>query len=163
MITRKNRKHNPRKDRSRRRCVRNNAAKMIRNNSAGQKARGLDERLIRRVSKSIFGNLLHHKQVLSIALVALGVIYTAKMTIHAIGGAIAKARGVGCAKHGIKQVDRFMSNDKINLVDMRSGLVKAVIGTPKHIDVSMDWTDFDRDDQTTLAIRPRPQVHENRG
>ena len=152
MITRKNRKHNPRKDRSRRRCVRNNAAKMIRNNSAGQKARGLDERLIRRVSKSIFGNLLHHKQVLSIALVTLGVIYTAKMTIHAIGGAIAKARCAGCAKHGIKQVDRFMSNHKINLADMRSGLVKAVVGVRKHIVVSMDWTDFDKDDQTTLAI-----------
>jgi hypothetical protein len=74
------------------------------------------------------------------------------MTIHAIGGAIAKARCAGCAKHGIKQVDRFMSNHKINLADMRSGLVKAVVGVRKNIVVSMDWTDFDRDDQTTLAI-----------
>ena len=152
MINRKTRKHNPRKHQSRRRRVRKGTSKVARSRHAMQRARGLDERLVRRATNSIFGNLLHHKQVLSIALVALGVIYTAKMTVHAIGGAIAKARGVGCAKRGIKQVDRFMSNDKINLVDMRSGLVKAVIGTRKHIDVSMDWTDFDRDDQTTLAI-----------
>jgi hypothetical protein len=104
------------------------------------------------VSKTVFGGLLHHKQVLSIALVTLGVIYTARMTIHAIGAAIAKSRGHGCSKHGIKQVDRFMSNKKIKAVEMREAFVTAVVGTKKHIDVSMDWTDFDSDNQTTLAL-----------
>jgi len=135
-----------RKTKSKRRMKRNAAAKQR------QRARGLDEQLVHKVSKSTFGKLLHHKQVLSIALVTLGVIYTARMTIHAIGAAIAKSRGHGCSKHGIKQVDRFMSNAKINLVELRQGLVTAVVGTKKHIDVSMDWTDFDRDDQTTLAL-----------
>jgi hypothetical protein len=55
-------------------------------------------------------------------------------------------------KHGIKQVDRFMSNDKIGQVEMRRGLVAAVVGKWKQIDVSMDWTDFDKDDHTTLAL-----------
>jgi hypothetical protein len=95
---------------------------------------------------------LHHKQVLSIALVTLGVVYTARMTIHSIGAAMAKVRGHGSMKHGIKQVDRFMSNDKISQVEMRKGLVNAVVGKWKQIDVSMDWTDFDKDDHTTLAL-----------
>jgi hypothetical protein len=117
-----------------------------------QKARGLDEKTLLKASKSIFGKWLHHKQVLSFALVTLGVIYTARMTIHAIGTAMARMRGHSCPKHGIKQVDRFMSNDKIKQVELRKGLVTAVVGKRKHIDVSMDWTDFDKDDQTTLAL-----------
>ncbi|MCP4600292.1 MAG: IS4 family transposase [Proteobacteria bacterium] len=143
MVTRK-------KTKSKRKNVRriNRAAEAQRR----QRARGLDEKLLRRVSESIFGEFLHHKQVLSIALVTLGVIYTARMTIHAMGAAMAKSRGHGCPKHGIKQVDRFMSNEKILPVDMRKGLVAAVVGTRKHISVTMDWTDFEKDDQTTLAL-----------
>lgn len=116
------------------------------------RARGLDERALCRISKSIFGTLLHHKQVLSIALVTLGVVYSARMTIHAVGAAMAKVRGHGSMKHGIKQVDRFMSNKKLNQVKMRNGLVGAVVGNRKQIDVSMDWTDFEKDNQTTLAL-----------
>ena len=117
-----------------------------------QRARGLDERTLLQVSKSAFGKLLHHKQVLSIALVTLSVIYCVKMTIHEIGEAMVRARGKGFAKHGIKQVDRFMSNGKLRPVDLRRGLVWFVVGDRKRIEVTMDWTDFDRDDQTTLAI-----------
>ena len=104
-----------------------------------------------KVSKAAFGGLLHHKQILSIALVTLGVIYTVKMTIHAIGTAMASARGT-VPKFGIKQVDRFMSNGKIAPVDVRRGLVWLVVGDRKEIEATMDWTDFDKDDQTTLAI-----------
>ena len=42
------------------------------------RAQGLNEKTLRKVSESAFGALLHHKQVLSIALVALGVIYTSR-------------------------------------------------------------------------------------
>lgn len=112
---------------------------------------GIDERLVHKVAKSAFGELLHHKQVLSVALVVLGVVFSARMTIHAIGAALAGARG-GCMKHGIKQVDRFMSNAKIKPLDLRRGLVAASVGKRKRIEVSMDWTDFDKDDHTTLAL-----------
>lgn len=117
-----------------------------------QKARGLDEKTLCKISKSIFGKLMHHKQILSLALVTLGVVYTMRMTIHSIGAAMAKVRGNCSSKHGIKQVDRFMSNKKLIQVKMREGLVAAVIGNRKQIKVSMDWTDFDRDDHTTLAL-----------
>jgi hypothetical protein len=35
-----------------------------------------------------------------------------------------------------------MSNNKLSPVDLRSGLVSAVIGKRNHIEVTMDWTDF---------------------
>jgi len=117
-----------------------------------QSVRGLDERLIHRVAKHIFGELLHHKQVLSFALVAFGVINTARMAVHAIGESLAKARSHACMKHCVKQVDRFMSNKKIMPLVLRQGLVAAAVGSRKQIEVSMDWTDFDKDDHTTLAI-----------
>lgn len=105
-----------------------------------------------RVVTKIFGTLLHHKQVLSVGLVTLGVIYSARMTIHAIGTAMARARHHVFPKHGIKQVDRYMSNSKIKPVVLRQGLVRAVVGSRKAVEMTMDWTDFDKDDQTTLAI-----------
>lgn len=104
------------------------------------------------VVTKIFGKVLHHKQVLSVGLVTLGVIFSARMTIHAIGTAMARARHHVFPKHGIKQVDRFMSNSKIKPVVLREGLVRAVVGCRKAIELTMDWTDFDSDDQTTLAI-----------
>ncbi len=116
-----------------------------------KRGRGLDERLVHRVAKTAFGRLLHHKQVLSVALVVLGVAFTARMTIHAIGAALASARG-GCMKHGIKQVDRFLSNEKIEPLQLRRGLVAAAVGRRQHVEVSMDWTDFDKDDHATLAL-----------
>lgn len=117
-----------------------------------RRARGLDEKTLHDVSKSAFGKILHHKQVLSIALVTLSVIYCMKMTIHEMGAAMVRARGKGDSKHGIKQVDRFMSNKKIKPVDLRHGLVWFVVGDCKQIEVTMDWTDFDKDDQTMLVI-----------
>lgn len=117
-----------------------------------QRARGLDERTLHKVSKSVFGGLLHHKQVLSIALVTLGIIYTARLTIHAVGTAMAQARGRVMPKHGIKQVDRYMSNGKLKPVELRRGLVRAVVGQRKQLAVTMDWTDYDKDDQTMLVL-----------
>ena len=45
-----------------------------------------------------------------------------------------------------------MSNGKIKPVDLRHGLVWFVVGECMHIEVTMDWTDFDKDDQTMLVI-----------
>lgn len=114
--------------------------------------RGLDEKMLHKAAKSAFGGILHHKQVLSMALVTLGVLYAVKMTIHEIGAAMARARGIGVPKHGIKQSDRYLSNKKIKPVEVRRGLVWFVVGERRHIETTMDWTDFDKDDQTTLVI-----------
>lgn len=117
-----------------------------------QRSSGLDERTLHKVSRSVFGELLHHKQALCVALVTLGVLYAAKLTIHEIGTAMARVRDRARAKYGIKQVDRYLSNAKIKPVVLREGLVRAVVGKRKRIEVTMDWTDHDKDDQTTLAI-----------
>src|SRR5271165_5668566 len=61
-------------------------------------------------------------------------------------------RAVCLSKHSIKQVDRLLSNQGIVVWDMFAPWVAEVVGQRKTIVVAMDWTDFDADDQTTLAL-----------
>ena len=55
-------------------------------------------------------------------------------------------------KHAIKQVDRLLSNQGFVVWDMFGPWVTEMVGQRRSIVVAMDWTDFDADDQTTLAL-----------
>ena len=55
-------------------------------------------------------------------------------------------------KHAVKQVDRLLSNDGIEVWDSFARWVPQQIGERRDILVAMDWTDFDRDDQATLVL-----------
>ena len=52
---------------------------------------------------------LHAKRVLSLANATLGVLTSASLAIHAVGRGLAQALGT-LTKHGVKQVDRLLSN-----------------------------------------------------
>jgi hypothetical protein len=62
----------------------------------------------------MFGDDLHAMRVASIANGVVGVLHAATLSIHAIGRAYAHAVG-GTKKHGVKQTDRMLSNDGINV------------------------------------------------
>jgi len=68
-----------------------------------------------------------------------------------IGQALAQARGL-ITKHAIKQVDRLLSNNGIDVWDSFARWVAHQIGERRDILVAMDWTDFDYDAQSTLAL-----------
>ena len=55
-------------------------------------------------------------------------------------------------KHAIKQVDRLLSNEKLNISNIAPCWISHVIGNRPEIMVTMDWTDFDGDKQATLSI-----------
>lgn len=94
---------------------------------------------------------LHGKRVLSLANATLGVMVSASLAVAAIGQSLAQARGL-LTKHAIKQVDRLLSNQGIDPWDVAARWVPEVIGASTDILVVMDWTDFDADGQTTLAL-----------
>jgi len=94
---------------------------------------------------------LHTKRVDSLAAATLGVMTGASLAVAMIGQALAQARGL-LTKHAIKQVDRLLSNNAIDVWDSFARWVPHLIGTRKEIVVAMDWTDFDGDDQATLAL-----------
>jgi hypothetical protein len=101
--------------------------------------------------EDIFGESLHQKRVLSISNAVTGCLNAVKLAIHAIGIGMAEAKGL-VDKHAIKQFDRLLSNNGIDVWRLFEVWVRFIIGNRPSIVVTMDWTDFDKDNQTTIAI-----------
>lgn len=119
---------------------------------AHQRAHHLHFASVQAILHSLFGDELHASQVASLTNAAGGVLVSASLAIHAIGRGYALLSG-GDPKHGTKQVDRLLSNDKIRLAtDIFPAWVKFVLGARKKVLLALDWTDFDKDDQTTLSL-----------
>ena len=91
------------------------------------------------------------KRVLSLANATLGVIKTASLAVNTIGQGLALARRL-VTKHAIKQVDRLLSNEGIDIDAALRHWVPYVVGPRTSINVAMDWTDFDADGQATIML-----------
>jgi hypothetical protein len=110
----------------------------------------INEQQVHAFLEGLFGEDLHAKRVLSLSLATLGVIQAASLSVYAIGQALAIARGTK-GKHGVKQVDRLLSNEGIDVWRLFALWVPYVLGQRTEAVVSLDWTDFEADDQTTLV------------
>ena len=85
----------------------------------------------------IFGQDMHAKRVLSLANATLGVIESGSLAIHAIGNGLSLANGLE-RKHAVKQVDRLLTNTKLNVWSLFDDWVPYVVGERTEIVVSMD-------------------------
>ena len=99
----------------------------------------------------VYGDDLHVKRVNSLADATLGVMTGCSLAVAMIRQALALAKGL-ITKHAIKQVDRLLSNQGIDVWESFAYWVPPRIGARREIVVAMDWTDFDRDGQATLAF-----------
>ena len=63
---------------------------------------------------NVYGGDLHAKRVLSLANATLGVLTSASLAVHLVGQGLAQALGK-LSKHGVKQVDRLLSNEGIDV------------------------------------------------
>jgi hypothetical protein len=106
---------------------------------------------VEQIIENIFDNSMHQKRQQSLANAVLGVISSASLIVHRIGLGLANAKKL-FGKHAVKQVDRLLGNNKLQLQDCFQKTVPYVIGARKEIVVAMDWTDFDADKQATLLI-----------
>ena len=106
---------------------------------------------IHRFLDGMLGDDMHAKGVQSLANATLGVIRTASLAVHTIGQGLALARGL-VTKHAVKQVDRLLSNDGIDIDAVSPHWVRHVAGSRTDIKVAMDWTDFDADKQATIML-----------
>src|SRR5580700_9168146 len=70
---------------------------------------------------------LHAKRILSLTNATLGVIKTASLAVNTIGQGLALARGL-VTKHAIKQVDRLLSNEGIDIDAALRHWVPYVVG-----------------------------------
>jgi hypothetical protein len=99
----------------------------------------------------MFEENMHAKRILSISNAVMGVILSTSLAVHLIGQGLASAKG-NVTKHAIKQVDRLLSNKQFDLWESFSQWVPQVISSREEIIVAMDWTEFDKDNQTTIAL-----------
>jgi hypothetical protein len=94
---------------------------------------------------------LHAKRVASLADATVGALEGAQLAVGALGRALAVAKELD-SKHAIKQVDRFFSNTGVDVWQLFASWVPFVVGGRPEIVVALDWTDFDQDDQATIAL-----------
>lgn len=99
----------------------------------------------------LFCHELHAKRAASLANATLGTLRASSLAVSAIGHGLALAHG-GLSRHAIKQVDRLLSNEGIDVDALMPHWVSHCLGARTEITVAMDWTDFDADDQSTLMI-----------
>jgi hypothetical protein len=100
----------------------------------------------------LFDGDLHAQRVLSLANATLGVVMTASLAVHAIGPGLARARGLN-TRHAIKQVDRLLSNQGIDIDAALRHWVPYLVGPRTSINVAMDWTEFDADGRPPSCCR----------
>lgn len=100
--------------------------------------------------QQIFGDDLHAMRVLSLANGVVGTVDAAVLSIHAIGRGYARVTNKD-EKHGVKQTDRMLGNNGIEVWQLFEPWAKFVVGARKEIVVALDWTEFDADDHATLA------------
>src|SRR5688572_19026442 len=107
---------------------------------------------VRAFLDSVLDEDIHTKRVDSLANATLGVMTGASLGVALIGKSLAQARGL-LPKHAIKQVDRLLSNRKLEAWDVFATWVPERVGARLDVVVAMDWTDFDADGQATLALK----------
>src|SRR3990167_6376989 len=88
----------------------------------------------------IFSGTQHSKRVESVANAALGIVASGSLIINRIGRGMAEIFNLA-DKHAIKQVDRLLSNEKLNINDIAPQWIDYAIGDRLEIMVAMDWTD----------------------
>jgi hypothetical protein len=103
------------------------------------------------VVNSIFGDIEHAKRIKSVANAALGVISSGSLIVHRIGRGMAHALCLN-DKHAVKQVDRLLSNAKLDVSKLSGNWIPFIIGSRKEAKIIMDWSDFDADGHTTLYL-----------
>ena len=97
------------------------------------------------------GESLHAKRVQPVTNAVVGVVNAVSPSIHAISAGLVQTSGLH-AKHAIRQVDRLLSNPGFNVWDLFAQWVPHVLAATHEIVVALDWTDFDADGHSTIAL-----------
>ena len=100
---------------------------------------------------TLYDGDLHAKRVLSLANATLGVLTSASLAIHAVGRGLAQAMGT-LTKHGVKQVDRLLSNQGVDLWTFYAYWTPYIVGARTEVIVALDWTSFAADSQETIVL-----------
>ena len=103
--------------------------------------RGMGPKETTKFVMGICGDDMHAARAASLANAVTGSLWAAALGVSAIGAGLAQAQGT-MRKHGVKQVDRLLSNSKLVVWKFFGQWVPHVIGARKEVVVSLDRTSF---------------------
>src|SRR3954470_14061824 len=103
----------------------------------GQKRSFMKFQDVRAFLDSVLDEDIHTKRVDSLANATLGVMTGASLGVAMIGKSLAQARGL-LPKHAIKQVDRLLSNRKLEAWDIFATWVPELVGSRPHCGDGLD-------------------------
>jgi len=102
--------------------------------------------------RSIFADsALHANRVLSLTHAVLGAVHATHAGVANIGRAMASVRNVA-PKHAIKQFDRLLSNEGLDVAVACGDLIRFVLGSRWKLVVALDWTDYAGGDHHRIAL-----------
>ena len=114
-------------------------------------ARRMVPKQVAKFVEAVCGGDMHAARVASLANAATGALWAAALGVSAIGAGLAQARGM-LAKHCVKQVDRLLSNAKLDTWEFFGLWVPHVVGARREIVAALDWTSFAADGHETVAL-----------
>lgn len=98
----------------------------------------------------VMDNELHAKLAGSLTDGVLGAMQASSLGVSIIGAALASSQGLD-PKHATKQVDRLLSNPKLQLEQLDVPWTRFVLGERKDVVVALDWTEYARDGHSVIA------------
>jgi len=98
-----------------------------------------------------FGPVLHAKRLLSLSLATVGVYHAPRASIAEIGRSLAAVTGKS-PKHCIKQIDRLLSNDGVDLAEEMAVYMRVIVGDREAVSLAMDCTEYPVTDQATVVL-----------
>src|SRR4051794_14425120 len=101
----------------------------------GQRRGFMQYQDVRAFLDSVLDSDIHAKRVDFLANATLGVMTGASLGVAVIGQSLAQARGL-LTKHAVKQVDRLLSNPRIEAWDVFASWVPEMVGPRKDIVVA---------------------------
>ncbi len=99
----------------------------------------------------LFGEDVHAQRLGSLTDGVVGVVDAGQLSIHAIGRGLAAVHGLN-DKHAVKQVDRLVGNEKIDVAGLQAVWTRWVLAGQTDVFVNLDWTEFDRDKHSMLVL-----------
>ena len=114
-------------------------------------ARGMVPKQVAEFVAGVCAGDMHAARVASLANAATGALWAAALGVSAVGAGLAQARGM-LAKHCVKQVDRLLSNAKLDTWEFFGLWVPHVVGAHGEIVAALDWTSFAADGHETVAL-----------
>lgn len=99
----------------------------------------------------LLDGVVHGKRRLSLAQAIVGACHSPRAGVNSVGRSMAAVLGKS-PKHCVKQFDRLLSNEALQVEEIFPAYVTRVVGSRKEIVVALDWTDYDDQGQTVLAL-----------